>query len=86
MNRKNRVVLLGGELVDFLISSSGGRFIRWFVDRSGHHAEYFLHTPDELHEVASGEMVTLVWQDGMLVGFYEGVLYANDTFSIEGEI
>ncbi|MGU3473104.1 hypothetical protein ACLBWT_18400 [Paenibacillus sp. D51F] len=86
MNQDGRVVLLGGELVEFLVSSSGGRFIRCFTDPSSHYAEYLLHTPDELHKIAFGECVTVVLQDGMLVGYYEGELFANDTFSFEGDI
>lgn len=86
MNQEGRVVLLDGEMAHCLVSSTGGRFIRCFTPPNGRTAEYLLHRPDELHKVASSECVTVVQQDGRLVGYYEGEAFLNDTFHFEGDI
>lgn len=84
MEQEGRVMLFDGELedYDFLMSSSGGHFIRCFTDPNGHYAEFLLHTPNELHEIASGEMIILEKQKEGLVGSYRGKLFLKDTFTI----
>ncbi|MFC5402329.1 hypothetical protein [Cohnella soli] len=85
MTQVQRTLMLDGGLPDYLVTSSGRRFARVYTVDDGSYAEYFLETPDELHAFTTGEMITVVRQDAMFVGYYEGFIFGNDSFRAEGE-
>lgn len=85
MNKNGRFVLsVCGQLPKFLVSSSSARFIRAYTDPNGDYAEYFFHTPDELHEFTTAEMVTVAKVENTFHGEYDGEMFEQDTFSIQG--
>lgn len=84
MKLVERILHLDGKLSEFLVASSGSRFLRCFTESDGSYAEYFLETPNELHSFTTSEMISVLRKGDFCIGFYSGELFVIDTFRSEG--
>lgn len=67
----------------FLYTSSGAKFERFYVDERKTYAEYYLCTPDELFGYDFGEQLTVLWEDGRYVGYYDGTQFWDEGFGVQ---
>jgi hypothetical protein len=71
-------------LPQYLYTTSGARFECLHVGEGKTYAEYYLCTPDELHLHDSSELLMVLWEDGGYVGYYHGIRFWNESFSVQG--